>query len=75
MSSSITAAPPLVAATSHGKTLLSRDRKVLFSEIYPTYGYNGRENMGTWIEAAAKKKQADDRIMKRESNCLTPWLG
>jgi hypothetical protein len=33
-------------------------RKVLLSEIYPTYDWvndNGRTNIGTWIEAAAKK--------------------
>lgn len=33
-------------------------RKVLLSEIYPTYDWvndNGRANIGAWIEAAAKK--------------------
>ncbi|SRR5712692_4173509 len=33
-------------------------RKVLFSEMYPTYDWvsgDGRSNMGAWIEAAAKK--------------------
>ena len=33
-------------------------RKVLLSEIYPTYDWvndDGRNNMGNWIEAAAEK--------------------
>ncbi|MED3653983.1 TIR domain-containing protein [Heyndrickxia sporothermodurans] len=33
-------------------------KKVYFSEIYPTYDWvsdNGRDNLGKWIEAAAKK--------------------
>jgi hypothetical protein len=33
-------------------------RKVLLSEIYPTYDWvndDGRSNMGSWIETAAKK--------------------
>lgn len=33
-------------------------RKIGLSEIYPTYDWvndNGRENIGSWIEAAAKK--------------------
>lgn len=34
------------------------NNKVLLSDIYPTYDWvndNGRANIGTWIEAAAKK--------------------
>ena len=33
-------------------------RKILLSDIYPTYDWvndNGRNKMGDWIEAAAKK--------------------
>lgn len=33
-------------------------KKTLFSELYPTYDWvsdDGRKNIGTWIEAAAKK--------------------
>jgi antiphage defense system Thoeris ThsB-like protein len=38
---------------------ITRDgKKLLLSEIYPTYDWvndNGRENLGGWIETAAKK--------------------
>lgn len=33
-------------------------KKILLSDIYPTYDWvndNGRDNIGEWIEAAAKK--------------------
>lgn len=35
-----------------------RNRKKYFSELYPTYDWlddNGRRNIGSWIEAAAKQ--------------------
>jgi hypothetical protein len=36
----------------------SGDRTILFSDFYPTYDWvndGGRNNLGTWIEAAAKR--------------------